>query len=246
MNRIDLVGNLRQQLVDIRMGDCWWPYQFRADCFCALFGTSRRSCARIAAYAVLGYLPVFQVRQQNHFQVSKFIEQIHISIKTDRILESPLDNKPTDGIVDEDQYLRAVRTLELLVTGDDPGFPLVATITEYVIWGCISQKIHNVWKADDPIAYHAEKEFLFTLTEQPMDEIHHAGTVARREALSALLVGRTDQENISARAVAWREWAEVAGWLEELALVHPEYDEDAAAEALKRNPPGRVFLDDLV
>ena len=213
-------------------------------CFSVLYGLPAAVSHSIGGRAVLGYLPIFRIRWPDAEEMATYARCVAFAAGDATGSEADVGERPAVGSPvsrTEGAFLGAVDNLaKVLGSPAKPPGPLAAAI-EWVVWCCIHQRQLNVWAADDPAAAAMADEH-WDLVEKVLGVRMVRGSglaLAERQTLEARLLamdeflkGRREDANVAAKAVEWREWGVVAGWLSDACGHYPSIDEDGLQQTL--------------
>jgi len=201
-----------------------------------LYGLPVSACVRLSCAVIRSYLPIFGARcgpqGEAPRSVYEFIDRVEewSEAPVPKVIGFPsLSDCPS---TERDQnFINALKSLRKIVASEHSDAGQLAARTEWILWCCVLQRAENVWAADDPLAFAAERT-RFELIELMLcdDADSERGYELKIAAQADYLRGREVDDNVPAAAAEWREWRRISALLEIEINRHPEPPDPASAD----------------
>ena len=235
----DRLANVNLAVEQLQRGEPW-DAAFLRLVFGSCHGLPGIEASGLAVWVIARYRAIFE---QRHLEDRTFRRMINLwysvragnqdadRLQLSRFRLSPLDYASDCQIVDASETTSA-----LLASPDRPSDVLTAMLVE-VFRGYLWQRMHNVWSADDPVAFRLEATLLRGLRTGPV--VDTPDQTAERCAVAAAITellhqGRRRDSNAPAQAVYLREWTAILQEVRAVAERTPEVDGTAATQAFDR------------
>ncbi len=209
---------------DVNWLDRMW--RCGTDLFLFLYGLPLEIQLKLALRMLKRYIPNFEAQNPGDSRMRQLVEVASSWLRTPEAGKEAVMQVQLEQLNDDYSQLQfAVESLKNWLMHWTQDKALSAAAATDVLVFCITQRMYDVWRTDDPKGYAAEKRMtLLSETLMLMENELPAEVYQRLDKEYGKLLARFSNSwpgNIAAWAVGRREWAILERWLAQVERVYP-------------------------